>query len=119
MRPRSEGNVKVKGGFREISLFPSTSRSFLEVQAAVHTASTKTNIGRKSFLVFILFEWTPHPLLSCPGEKGEVIDDSIDQKLLLFCEQLFQFGSRDRTFFQDVFPAFLVCHFEELLFFWR
>ncbi len=117
MRPTSEGNVKVKGGFREMSLFPSTSRSFLEVQAAVHTARTKTNIGRKSFLVFILFEGTSPPLLSCSGEKGEAVGDSIDQKLSLFCKQLFQLGSCGRTFSQDIFPAFVVCHCEKLLFF--
>ena len=62
MRSTSGGNVKEKGGFREINLFPSISKSFLGAQAVVHRISTKANAGRKSFLVFIFFEGLHSPL---------------------------------------------------------
>ena len=54
-RINSDGNIKVKGGFLEINFFPSSSKSFLEVQAVIPVIKKRLNKAKKIFLITASF----------------------------------------------------------------
>src|SRR4030042_3785477 len=70
MRRNSEGRVRVKGGFWEISCFPLISRSLGAAWAVVHVKTAMVMNERMIFLM-IFFPYHPIPPLIEEADRGK------------------------------------------------